>query len=192
MIWIMDALGPVRTRLEPMSTTGIGKAVLAVTGGLAAVSLLFAGAGVLFLLLATGFGYGLGFGLGFNLSIGLVLSSAFFVFGALGFGFAIIMSVQLHRTTATIHTNGLSLGQSWFRTDRVLWSDVVSVERPTEHGQFVRCDFILRSGKRVCADRLRLRPRPGAPGTLSHHPDVQTVLSHLSAWQQWNGHAWQR
>lgn len=180
----MDALGPVRTHLEPMSRTSIGKAVLAVTGGLAAVSLLFVGVGVLVLLLAAGFG--------FDFIVGLVLSSAFFLFGALGFGFAIIMSLQLHRTTATIHTNGLSLGQSWFRKDHFLWSDVVSVEPPTGHGQLIRCDFILRSGKRICADRLRLRPRPGAPGTLAHHPDVQTVLSHLSAWQQWNGHAWQR
>lgn len=180
----MDALGPVRAELEPMSRTTIGKVVLAVTGGLGAVSLLFVGVGALVLILATGFG--------FDFVIGLVLSSAFFLFGVLGFGFAIVMSLQLHRTTATIHANGLSLGQSWFRRDQVLWSDVVSVEPPIGHGRFIRCDFTLRTGRRVCADRLRLKPQPGAPGTLTHHPDVQTVLSHLSAWQQWNGHAWQR
>lgn len=180
----MDALGPVRAELEPMSRTAIGKVVLAVTGGLGAVSLLFVGVGALVLILATGFG--------FDFVIGLVLSSAFLLFGVLGFGFAIVMSLQLHRTTATIHANGLSLGQSWFRRDQVLWSDVVSVEPPTGHGQLTRCDFTLRTGRRVCADRLRLKPQPGASGTLTHHPDVQTVLSHLSAWQQWNGHAWHR
>lgn len=70
-----------------MSRTAIGKVVLAVTGGLGAVSLLFVGVGALVLVLATGFG--------FDFVIGLVLSSAFLLFGVLGFGFAIVMSLQL-------------------------------------------------------------------------------------------------
>lgn len=81
----MDALGPVRAELEPMSRTAIGKVVLAVTGGLGAGSLLFLGVGALVLILATGFG--------FDFIIGLVLSSAFLLFGEKSIGLRMVGSV---------------------------------------------------------------------------------------------------
>lgn len=47
---------------------------------------------------------------------------------------------------------------------------------------WVRFDVFLRSGLRVCVDRLRLKPIMGAAG-MQHHPDVQAALNPYAAWR---------
>lgn len=108
--------------------------------------------------------------------------------GLLFLSLAVVFVVLLNRTTATIHTHGLFLRQTFFYTTPVFWRDVAHVEAPKAYGRWVTCHIVLRSGRRVLADRLSLRSREGPDGTIVPHPDVQIVMRHLDAWRRAHQH----
>jgi hypothetical protein len=166
-----------------MRQTGIGRATMIVSIVLGVVALLF--------MAVCAFVMILGFTVQYLTVLGVV-GIALFVAGAGILIFAIAMALQVNGTTAQIHANGLVLGQSWFRKAQVPWAEVVRIDPPTVASTWIRFDLVLRSGQRVCADRLRLKPVGSTAGQVVNHPDVQAVLNHYAAWQQAHGGAWQR
>ena len=176
----MNDLGPVVQQLGSMRQTDPGRTTVAVSIAVGTGALLVTALGLF--ATATGLTFYFLISLGV-LGIGIVVAGAGLVI------FSIAMFMQVTGTTAQIHANGLALGQSWFRKAQVPWAEVVRIDPPTSGATLIRCDFVLRSGARVCADRLRLKPVVGAAGRYVNHPDVQTVLDHYAAWQRANGEA---
>ena len=176
----MNDLGPVAQNLGSMRQTSIGRWTIGVSIALGVVALLFTALSVFVAVLGHTF-------------IDLIVLGVFGVLlvlaGVAVMVFSIAMIIQVTGTTAQIHANGLALGQSWFRKATVPWAEVVRIDPPTSGATLIRCDFVLRSGARVCADRLRLKPVVGAAGRYVNHPDVQTILDHYAAWQRANGEA---
>ena len=177
----MNDLGQVTQDLGSMRQTSIGRWTIGVSIALGVVALLFTALSVFVMVL----------GLTFIDLIALGIFGVLVVLaGVAVVVFSIAMIIQVTGTTAQIHANGLALGQSWFRKATVPWAEVVRIDPPTSGATVIRCDFVLRSGARVCADRLRLKPVVGAAGRYVNHPDVQTVLDNYAAWQRANGGAW--
>lgn len=167
--------------LGSMRQTSIGRWTIGVSIALGVVGLLFTGVCVFVMVLGFTF-------------VDVILLGVFggllVLAGAAVIVFSIVMIMQVTATTAQVHANGLTLGQSWFRKATVPWAEVVRIDPPTSGATWIRCDFVLRSGRRICADRLRFKPVVGATGHYVNHPDVQTVLDHYAAWQRANGGAW--
>jgi hypothetical protein len=178
----MNELGPVVQHLGSFLQTSAGRARMIVVALLCALAVFCFGTGaVTFVstLLIDGYGPG-------------EQAAALFFWSALGIpflGFAIIFVVLLNRTTATIHTHGLFLRQTFFSTNHVLWRDVAHVEAPKAYGRWVSCHIALWSGRSILADRLSLRSKEGPDGTIVPHPGVQTVMRHLGAWRRAHGRA---
>lgn len=166
--------------LGSMRQTSIGRWTIGVSIALGVVGLLFTGMCIVVMVLGFTF-------------VDVILLGVFggllVLAGAAVIVFSIVMIMQVTATTAQVHANGLALGQSWFRRAQIPWDQVVRIDPPTSGAMWIRCDFVLRSGARVCADRLRLKPVVGAAGRYVNHPDVQTVLDHYAAWQRANGEA---
>jgi hypothetical protein len=178
----MNELGPVVLNLGSMRQTSIGRWTIGVSIALGVVALAITSLAVFAMVAGFTFAYLILLGI-----VGLLVVVA----GAAIVVFSIVMIMQVTGTTAWIHADGLQLGQSWFRRRQILWSNVVRIEPPTANSTWIRCDLVLRSGERNCADRLRLKPVVGATGHYVNHPDVQAVLDHFAGWQQSHGGAWQ-
>ena len=177
----MNDLGPVVQQLGSMRQTDPGRTTVAVSIAVGTGALLVTALG----LFATATGLTFYFLISLGV-LGIVVAGAGLVI------FSIAMFMQVTGTTAQIHANGLALGQSWFRKAQVPWAEVVRIDPPTVASTPVRFDLVLRSGQRICADRLRLKPVGSTAGQVVNHPDVQAVLNHYAAWQHAHGGAWQQ
>ncbi|MGO1607265.1 MAG: hypothetical protein ACTHXF_07320 [Brevibacterium yomogidense] len=174
----MDAhdLGPALARLGPITQTSLGKLTIGVHIAAAAVSVLFIGTGLLFLLL-----------LGVDVLpalVPIVLALLFSVPGVVLLIVVILGFLQTQRVDLTVHEHGMTLHQSWWRTRRVRWADVASFRPPSAGGFSAVFDCILRSGHSIRVDRLNLKGKADVHGGTIHHPDVQRVLSAYGAWRQ--------
>ena len=179
----MSELGPVVQQLGSMRQTDRGRTTAAVSIAVGTGALLITALGL--------FAAAAGLTLYFLIPLG-VLGVATVIAGAGLVIFSIAMFMQVTGTTAQIHANGLALGQSWFRRAQVPWAEVVRIDPPTVASTWTRFDLVLRSGQRICADRLRLKPVGSTAGQVVNHPDVQAVLDHYTAWQQAHGGVWQQ
>lgn len=189
-----DALGPVVQNLGSSLRTSAGRMRMIVVAILCALALIV-------------------FGMGCVVFVGGLLSGAYSLgeqaaalaaYGGLGLlflGFAVVLVILLSRTTAMIHTHGLLLTQTFFRTDRIFWHDVSHIEVPRALGRWVSCHIVLRSGRRdprgpseppveggterdACsapgrADRAVALRRLATAGTRRHRatPDQRAVLT---------------
>lgn len=155
--------------------TTIGRMTSGVTIALGIVGVLFVLLGLVVAIIGTRFA---------DAVLAIALASILLAPGLLVMAFAVVMFIQLERTTAVVHEQGLVLGQSWFRKEQIPWHDVVRIDPPAAQATWVRCDVLLRSGRRVNVSRLQLKPQTDYAGAPVPHPDVTTVLSHYTAWQQ--------
>ena len=171
----MNELGPVVQQLGSMRQTSIGRMTSGVTIALGVIGVLFVALGLVVAIVGGIFADAV-----LAIALALILCAP----GLLVIAFAVVMFLQLQRTTAVIHEHGLDLGQSWFRKDQVFWHDVARIDPPTAQATWVRCEVVLRSGRRVNVSRLQLKPQSDFAGETVPHPDVQIVLSHFAAWQQ--------
>lgn len=87
----------------------------------------------------------------------------------------------------TVHHHGMVLGQSWFRTEQVLWNDVELLSPPNPGDSPPRFHVVLRSGRRILVPRLCVEARSDHHGRVLHHPDVQFVLDHYLGWRARHG-----
>lgn len=87
----------------------------------------------------------------------------------------------------TVHHHGMVLGQSWFRTEQLLWNDVELLSPPNPGDSPPRFHVVLRSGRRILVPRLCVEARSDHHGRVLHHPDVQFVIDHYLGWRARHG-----
>lgn len=172
-------LGPARVALGPITKLRVGKAVLAQFVVLGIIGLgIFAFAPMLTGYWVTTDAWGLATGFG-----AVTLLSLFAV------AQAVAGIVQTYKLSVTIHDNGLSITQSWFKKKAVSWSAITGMQPPTGAGIFHAFRILSPGRNRMIVNRLCIKPSRGPHGEVVQHPDVQIVLDHYENWrQQYRGH----
>ncbi|HLR45407.1 MAG TPA: hypothetical protein VK065_09495, partial [Brevibacterium sp.] len=94
---------------------------------------------------------------------------------------------QDRRMHVTIHHHGMVLGQSWFRTERVLWNEVDLLSPPHPGEGPPRFYVVLSTGRRILVPSLCVEARADHHGRVLHHPDVRFVIDHYLGWRARHG-----